>query len=260
MAGLDAVAAGLTTLRDAGVPVLFKTLHEQNGAWFWWGRRPRADYIALWRQMHDYFTVTKGLTNVLWVFQGSDGPHDTVPADYYYPGDDVVDVAAHDVYNDTWVYPWSFDALFRNHPKPQAFSEAGPYSGTGGQWNGSWDTTVISSSLHTLYPRCSFFCAWSSFNNGSQYKHLALMENQNVPALLADPWIATREAVNWKNFLPLKLSGSANGPLMQINWQGGTLQRSSDLLTWTPLTNAPTAFTERTSTNGPGFFRVRRGY
>lgn len=260
IAGLDAVAAGLTTLRDAGVPVLFKTLHEQNGAWFWWGRRPRADYIGAWRQMHDYFTITKGLTNLLWVFQGSDGPHDTVPADYYYPGDDVVDIAAHDVYSDTWVYPWSYDSLYRNYPKPHAFSEAGPYSGTGGQWDGSWDTTVISSSLHARYPRCSFFCAWASFNNIPNYKHLALMENQNVAALLADPWIATRGAVDWKSFQPLKLSGTRNAAQLSLHWQGGTLQRSRDLVNWTPLTNAPTPFLEDTATNALGFFRVQRGY
>ncbi|MEY4385373.1 MAG: hypothetical protein RLY20_656 [Verrucomicrobiota bacterium] len=260
MAGLDAVAAGLAQLRDAGVPVLLKPLHEQNGAWFWWGRKPRADYIALWRQMHDYFTFTKGLTNVLWVFQGSDGVHDAVPADYYYPGDDVVDVAAQDMYSDIWVYPWSFDAVFRNYPKPHAFSEAGPNASSLGQWDGSWDTRIISTNLHARYPRCSFFCAWSTFNNGAQTKHLALMDNQNVAALLADPWIATREAVNWKSFQPLKLSSTRAGTQMQINWQGGTLQRSSDLSNWTPLTNAPMPFVENTTTNTIGFFRVKRDY
>lgn len=248
--------AGLTD----GIPVLLKPMHEQNGRWFWWGRRPRAEYIALWRQMHDYFTVTKGLTNLLWVFQGSDIPHDGLPSDYYYPGDDVVDVAAHDVYSDTWIYPWDFDALYRNYPKPHAFSEAGPGAGVGGQWDGSWDTTIISSSLRARYPRCSFVCAWASFNNIPNYKHLALMENQNVAGLLADPWIATREAVNWKNYLPLKLTGTRAGSLMLLDWQGGALQRSSDLLNWTTLTNAPTCFAEDTAAHGSGFFRVLRGY
>jgi len=258
--GLDAVATGLAEFRDAGIPVLLKPLHEQNGRWFWWGRRPRADYIALWRQMHDYFTITKGLTNVLWVFQGSDIPHDGVPADYYYPGDDVVDIAAHDIYSDTWVYPWNFDALFRNYPKPHAFSEAGPDSGTGGTWDGSWDTTIISSNLHANYPRCSFFCAWASFNNSAQYKHLAIMENQNVAGLLADPWIATREVVNWENFLPIKLSCSANGPYVQVNWQGGMLQRSGDLENWSQMTNALSPFLEDFTTNASSFFRVQRAY
>lgn len=260
MTELDDVAAGLTAFRDAGFPVMLKPIHEQNGRWFWWGRRPRADYIALWRQMHDYFTVTKGLTNVLWVFQGSDIPHDGVPADYHYPGDDVVDIAAHDVYSDTWVYPWSFDALYRNYPKPHAFSEAGPDTGAGGTWDGSWDTRIISTNLHASNPRCSFFCAWSTFNNGMQTKHLALMDNQNVAALLADPWIATREAVNWKNFAPLKLTGTLNGSLLQVNWQGGTLLRSPDIVNWTALTNASSPFVEDTATNASGFFRVQRGY
>ncbi len=260
LAELDAVAAGLTQFRDAGFPVLLKPIHEQNGRWFWWGRRPRADYIALWRQMHDYFTVTKRLTNLLWVFQGSDIPHDGVPADYYYPGDDVVDIAAHDVYSDTWVYPWSFDALYRNYPKPHAFSEAGPDSGTTGTWDGSWDTRVISTNLHASYPRCSFLCAWSTFNNGTQTKHLALMDNQNVAALLADPWIATREAVNWKNFAPLKLHSAMSGSQLQLNWQGGTLLRSTDLVNWTALTNPAQPFIEDVMAHPAAFFRVQRGY
>lgn len=260
LAGLDAVAAGLAELRDAGVPVLFKPLHEQNGAWFWWGRRPRADYVALWRQMHDYFTITKGLTNLLWVHQGSDGPHDTVPADYYYPGDDVVDVASHDVYSDTWVYPWNFETLYRNHPKPYAFSEAGPSAFTGGQWDGSWDTTIISSNLHARYPRCSMFCAWASFNNGQQLKHLALMENQNVAGLLADPWIATREAVNWRNFLPLKLQQSRSGAFLKIDWQGGVLEATSDLSHWSDVTNAVSPLMQNPLAAPAQFIRVRRGY
>ena len=260
MTELDAVAAGITQLRDVGAPVLLKALHEQNGAWFWWGRRPRADYIALWRQMHDYFTVTKGLTNLLWVFQGSDGVHDAVPADYYYPGDDVVDVAAQDMYSDTWVYPWSFDAVFRNYPKPHAFSEAGPNAGSLGQWDGSWDTRIITTNLHARYPRCSFFCAWSTFNNGTQTRHLALMDNQNVAALLADPWIATREAVNWKNFAPLKLRSAMNGSQLQLDWQGGALLRSEDLVNWAALTNPAQPFVEDTATHNNGFFRVQRTY
>ncbi len=260
MAGLDLVANGLSQLRDAGIPVLLKALHEQNGGWFWWGRRPRADYVALWRQMHDYFTVSRGLTNLLWVFQGSDAPHDTVPADYYYPGDDVVDVAAHDVYSDTWVYPWSFDALYRNYPKPHAFSEAGPNPGVGGRWDGSWDTTIISSNLHAHFPRCSFLCAWASFNNGQAAKHLAFVENQNVAAMLADPWIATREVVNWTNFLPVKLGCAASGSQIQVNWQGGTLQRSGDLINWSSLPTAPAPFIEAPATNTRSFFRVQRNY
>lgn len=36
---LDKVAVSLKSLRDAGVPVLWRPYHEMNGNWFWWGRK-----------------------------------------------------------------------------------------------------------------------------------------------------------------------------------------------------------------------------
>ena len=58
----------------------------------------------------------------------------------------------------------------------------------------------------------------------------------------------------------MKLSGTRNGAQMSLQWQGGTLQRSADMVNWTPLTNAPTSLVEDTTTNTCGFFRVLRRY
>ena len=48
----------LQQLKDAGVPVLFRPLHEMNEGWAWWGGRPGADGSAkLYQITHDYLVA-----------------------------------------------------------------------------------------------------------------------------------------------------------------------------------------------------------
>ncbi|MDR0375784.1 MAG: glycoside hydrolase family 26 protein [Treponema sp.] len=88
---LDLVAAEFAALRDAGVPLLWRPLHEASGGWFWWGAN-RDAYLALWAYMYDYFTNDKGLDNLIWVWNGQKGD--------WYPDSDTVDVAGYDAYDD----------------------------------------------------------------------------------------------------------------------------------------------------------------
>lgn len=101
--GIDLIAVELKRLSDAGVTVLWRPLHEASGykgdGWFWWGRTrtdgaPQAyANILLWRHMFDRLVNKHGLHNLIWVWNGQD------PA--WYPGDDVVDIVSHDVYDNT---------------------------------------------------------------------------------------------------------------------------------------------------------------
>ena len=34
---IDAIAVELQKFEDAGVPVIWRPLHEAQGGWFWWG-------------------------------------------------------------------------------------------------------------------------------------------------------------------------------------------------------------------------------
>ncbi|SCD72099.1 Glycosyl hydrolase family 26, partial [Streptomyces sp. DfronAA-171] len=71
-AKLDTAVPYLTQLKDAGVPVLFRPLHEMNEGWAWWGGRPGANGSArLFRITHDYLE-SKGLDNLLWVWNVKD--------------------------------------------------------------------------------------------------------------------------------------------------------------------------------------------
>lgn len=99
---LDKVAAELATLRDQGVPILWRPMHEAGGdplynnPWFWWGasgnnKTERATaYKALYTYMHNYFTNEKALDNLIWVWNGQ--------VKEYYPGDEYVDIIAEDIY------------------------------------------------------------------------------------------------------------------------------------------------------------------
>ena len=102
-AGIDLIAAELKKLSDANVPVLWRPLHEASGnngdGWFWWGRtrtdgapQPYAQ-ILLWRHMYDRLVNYHELHNLLWVWNGQSAA--------WYPGDDVVDIVSHDIYDST---------------------------------------------------------------------------------------------------------------------------------------------------------------
>lgn len=97
---MDDVATYLQYLEDEGVEVLWRPLHEMNQGQFWWGGRPGANGTRkLYQLMHDYFTNTKGLTNLIWVWDVQD--FETLATDVvnYNPGDEYWDVLALDLYD-----------------------------------------------------------------------------------------------------------------------------------------------------------------
>ena len=88
---MDAIAIQLQKFSDAGVPVLWRPLHEAEGTWFWWGAKGPDPFKQLWRLMYDRFTNYHHLHNLIWVYSSG-----TDPA--WYPGDRYVDVVGVDQY------------------------------------------------------------------------------------------------------------------------------------------------------------------
>lgn len=66
-ADLKRIADHLTVLRDAGVPVLWRPMHEFDGEWFWYGKGGGERFVKLWRTMFDYFARERELKNLIWV-------------------------------------------------------------------------------------------------------------------------------------------------------------------------------------------------
>lgn len=101
---LERIADHLTELRDAGVPVLWRPLHEFDGGWFWYGMGTDEQFIRLWRTMFDYFAKERGLNNLIWVLC-----HSGRPRAGWDPGKEYYDLVGVDTYShdmQPWLYKW----------------------------------------------------------------------------------------------------------------------------------------------------------
>ena len=90
---LKRIGDHLTELRDAGVPILWRPMHEFDGAWFWYGKGGGERFVKLWCIMFNYFSKERKLTNLVWVLCHSGKPH----ADWN-PGKQYYDLAGADDY------------------------------------------------------------------------------------------------------------------------------------------------------------------
>ena len=194
MGWLDCLADGLEELRDAGVVVLWRPMSEMNGAWFWFGHRRNAHYVAVWRHMHQYFSQDRGLDNLLWTYESDSAVHPHLASDYYYPGDSYVDVMGHNLYHDEWALPFEAERLYRDYPKVYGF----PQAGSRNVRDGTWDNLVMIEGVKARYPRASWVMAWNTFpGKTTQWNYNAIIHNQNATALLSDPWAVTLAKVDW---------------------------------------------------------------
>jgi mannan endo-1,4-beta-mannosidase len=100
-AQVDVIAEYLKQLQDAGVPILWRPMHEINGDWFWWnGRRGPHGTITLYRQLYDRLTNFHKLNNLIWVWNPDRPSNPDRQFVDYFPGHDVVDVLSFDCYGD----------------------------------------------------------------------------------------------------------------------------------------------------------------
>lgn len=128
-AQVDVIAFYLKQLQDANVPVVWRPYHEMNGDWFWWGARPGDNgYRKLFRQLYDRLTNFHHLNNLLWVFNANEisGPNVGEYKDFY-PGADVVDILATDVYYEKYFQKDYDDLLSLAAGKPITLGECGKF-------------------------------------------------------------------------------------------------------------------------------------
>lgn len=123
---IDHIARKLAILRDAGVPILWRPLHEAEGGWFWWGAHGPGPAKHLYRLLFDRFIRTHRLNNLLWVWTST---ADANAIDWY-PGDDVTDIIASDLYFPAGTQGDFFTSFDRLHEiyagrKPLALGECG---------------------------------------------------------------------------------------------------------------------------------------
>lgn len=95
-ADIAAIAKLINQMGDAGVPILWRPLHEASGGWFWWGAKGAEPYKAFWKYLYDQLTNVYHCNNLIWVWNGQ-------AADWY-PGDEYVDIIGEDIYADAHSY------------------------------------------------------------------------------------------------------------------------------------------------------------
>lgn len=93
---IDQIAQQLLRLQEAGVPILWRPLHEASGGWFWWGNAGADAYKKLYKLLFDKLTNEYGIHNLIWVWNGQDKD--------WYPGDEYVDIIGEDIYPGEKVY------------------------------------------------------------------------------------------------------------------------------------------------------------
>ena len=91
MADLEKISGYIKLLKDEGIPVLWRPLHEASGGWFWWGKNAES-CKKLWIIMFEFFQK-KELNNLIWVWTTQ------TKDDSWYPGDAYVDIIGRDIYN-----------------------------------------------------------------------------------------------------------------------------------------------------------------
>lgn len=151
---IDTAAKFLKELQEAGIPVLWRPMHENNGSFFWWGGRPGPYGTAmLYREVYNRMVNVHHLNNLVWVWN-QNGPAPGGEFYSYFPGKNYVDVVSYDNYSslDDRYY---HELLTIANGKPIALGEVG---------------RVPSPEIFKAQPRWAFFMVWAGMVNDETVK------------------------------------------------------------------------------------------
>lgn len=174
---VDVIAWYLKQLKFAGVPVIWRPYHEMNGGWFWWGKKKGENgYKKLYRMLYDRLVNFHGLNNLIWVYNCNEERFTVDSYETYYPGDDVVDILATDIYHNNFDIADYNSLLKLAKNKPVAMGEVG---------------IAPSELVLEEQPKWSWFMVWGdSKQTGDEAKSIRNTYNcDNVLTLDKLPWV-----------------------------------------------------------------------
>jgi len=198
-AQLNDIANALTPLRDAGVVVMWRPLHEMNGDWFWWGQKTwpnhEGAYINLWRNMFNYLSNERGLNNLLWVYSTGNS-YERILLNYY-PGSQFVDVAGIDLYDDNLnLYNNAgYYQDLRSLGHPMGFNEVGP---TISSAYGNYDYRRLLNNIKSKYPDFVFASAWNDWPG----VNVSFARNNYMAQVMNDPWVVNLDEIDFSSPAP----------------------------------------------------------
>jgi len=186
---LNAVATGLQALQTAGVPVILRPYHENNGNWFWWGTNfmSASQFAALWQYTYDYFVTTKGLKNLVWLWSvnaGISGFSQTIPRYNAIQalGGNMIDMTGFDVYTSDPASTVADYNTLESLGKLVCMAEYG--SGSPSNGDSSFNEQTLINVLRSSMPRIVFWQQW--------WAPWGLLNVQNASGALNDPWVINR--------------------------------------------------------------------
>jgi mannan endo-1,4-beta-mannosidase len=151
---MDWISGQLKRFQDAGIPVIWRPLHEAAGGWFWWGAKGPEACKKLWQVMFDRMVNVNGVHNLIWVWTHEPGD------DAWYPGDEYVDIVGRDIYKtgDHSSQILEFNDMTSRYggKKMVTISESGSYpdvdnliaDGAGWSWFMVWNGDFVQSSTY----------------------------------------------------------------------------------------------------------------
>jgi beta-mannanase len=108
--------------------------------------------------------------------------------DFYYPGDQYVDMVGMDYYADDMSQVnnhGNYDKLIALN-KPFGFAEIGPQSRSG------FDNNLVLEAVRTKYPQTVYAMYWTGWSNlGVLHTKRGIIENANAKAFMNNPIIIT---------------------------------------------------------------------
>ncbi|KAK6511419.1 hypothetical protein TWF481_000336 [Arthrobotrys musiformis] len=231
---IDTIAVQLKKLEAAGVPVLFRPLHEAEGKWFWWGAQGPEPCKKLWNLVYDRLTNYHGIKNLLWIWN-------SVAADWY-PGDSTVDIVSADTYTQGDHGPISatYNSLLTlvNDKKIIAATEIG--------------SIMDPTQLQLYQADWVYFCIWSGdFISGGTWNSLDLLKS-----VYNNDYVLNLDRIQgWKNPTSTSTTTTASRTTTTssrtttpVTTTTSSRTTTTSSRTTTPSTTTTTTTTPRTST------------
>jgi mannan endo-1,4-beta-mannosidase len=177
---MDRMAINLKWLEDQKITVVYTPFVESNDRNKWHAKEGKENAIRLYQLVHDYFTRSKQLKNIIWAYHTTQGQGALID---YYPGDDYVDIIGKSAYGTGLVfteYDWAVEKK-KNKGKIIWWAELG----IRGQQDAPRDCLDVLNKLETNFPELAGFVFWSDAG------YYNVVGNLNGKELMLEPKIVT---------------------------------------------------------------------
>lgn len=193
---LAEMADQLAKYAEQDIPVIWGPLHEMNGRWFWWGTGEADQFRKVWLHMFRYFTDTRGLHNLLWMYC-PDAKACLQRAIEQYPGNNYVDIIAPDLYYvsaDAPANPRLYDEFSNSgYGKVLGWGEIGVNS------EETIDNRKYMSDIRNRFPLVTMYMQWGDVVSAKMNNRFAMASNGHVAELMQDPWVIPRSKLpGWR--------------------------------------------------------------